>query len=240
MNRIPSVYDDYATEYAEMVEAREAAGPTNDPILPPMLAVLGEVDGLAVLDAACGEGYLARILAGQGAQVTGLDLAPRLIALARAKPAPAPITWGVADLSQPLPALAGQFDRVVSYLALNDVADYQGFSATLAAVLKPGGRLVIALNNPYSYIVRNHVHNYFDSGTAYSYRGMALQGVKVHFYQRTLEEYLTAFLAAGLRLERLIDVPTPAWMLNNAIPADKLLPPGYQFPYFMILCFLQP
>jgi hypothetical protein len=128
---------------------------------------------------------------------------------------------------------------VVSYLALNDIADYQGFSATMAAVLKPGGRLVLAMNNPYSYIVRNHVRDYFDSGTAYSYRGMAAQGVKVHFYQRTLEEYLTAFLGAGLRLERLVDVPTPEWMFQRP-PLDKLLPAGYQFPYFMVLSFGKP
>ncbi len=238
MSRRTSIYDDYAAEYAELVADREAHL-ADEPLLAPTLEVLGDVAGLAVLDAACGEGFLARLLAARGARVTGLDLAPRLIALARAKGGVAPITYQVADLSAPLPHLAGHFDRVVSYLALNDVADYRGFSATLAAVLKPGGRLVIALNNPYSYIVRNHVRDYFDSGTAYAYRGMAAQGVKVHFYQRTLEEYLTALLAAGLRLERLMDVPTPEWMLHNATPG-KLLPPGYQFPYFMILSFLKP
>jgi 2-polyprenyl-3-methyl-5-hydroxy-6-metoxy-1,4-benzoquinol methylase len=239
MSKIPSVYDDYAAEYAEMVAGREAAGAANDPLLAPTLAALGEVRGLAVLDAACGEGYLTRILAAQGATVTGIDLAPRLIAVARAKGGAAPITYRVADLSTPLPDLGGQFDRVVSYLALNDIADYQGFSRTVAALLKPGGRLVIAMNNPYSYIVRNHVRDYFDSGTAYPYRGMAAEGVKVHFYQRTLEEYLSAFLASGLALERLVDVPTPEWMLNRP-PLDKLLPPVYQLPYFMILSFRKP
>jgi len=48
----------------------------------------------------------------------------------------------VADLSQPLPELSGCFDAGASYLVLNDVEDYSGFAATLAAVLKPGGRLV--------------------------------------------------------------------------------------------------
>jgi 2-polyprenyl-3-methyl-5-hydroxy-6-metoxy-1,4-benzoquinol methylase len=234
-----SVYDEYAAEYAQLVAEREAhlAG---DPLLAPTLDLLGDVTGLRVLDAACGEGFLARILAARGAAVTGIDLAPRLIALARARGAAAPITYRVADLSAPQPDLVGQFDRVVSYLALNDVAGYQGFSATLAAALTPGGRLVIAMNNPYSYIVRNHVRDYFDSGTAYSYRGMAAQGVKVHFYQRTLEDYLTAFLATGLRLERLVDVPTPEAMLSRPPPLAPLLPPGYQFPYFMILSFVRP
>ncbi len=129
-------------------------------------------------------------------------------------------------------------DLIASHLALNDVPDHRGFIATLAAVLKPGGQLVVAMNNPYSYVVRRHVVDYFASG-AYPYRGMAAQGVKVHFYQRTLEEYLDAFLAAGFRLRKLVDVPTPEPVLNNP-NLDRLEPRGYQFPYFMILSFIKP
>src|SRR5882762_10163043 len=38
-----------------------------------MLKAIGEPAGLAVLDAGCGEGYLSRILASNGATVTGVD-----------------------------------------------------------------------------------------------------------------------------------------------------------------------
>jgi hypothetical protein len=44
-------------------------------------------------------------------------------------------------------------------------------------------------------VVRGHITNYFESGKAFPYRGMAEEGVKVHFYQRTLEEYLDACVA---------------------------------------------
>jgi 2-polyprenyl-3-methyl-5-hydroxy-6-metoxy-1,4-benzoquinol methylase len=54
----PTVYDDYASQYARLVEAREAAGIENDAIVARLLAVLGDITGLAVLDAGCGEGYL--------------------------------------------------------------------------------------------------------------------------------------------------------------------------------------
>ncbi len=121
---------------------------------------------------------------------------------------------------------------------LNDVHDHRGFAATLGASLKPGGRLVVALNNPYSYVVRKHVPDYFASGAAYPYRGMWQEGLKVHFYHRTLEEYLDAFLGCGLRLTKLADLAT---MANNAHKpsVDILLPEGYRFPYFMILGFVQ-
>ena len=35
--------------------------------MPQFLNIIGDVAGLSVLDAGCGEGYLARILAGRGA-----------------------------------------------------------------------------------------------------------------------------------------------------------------------------
>jgi 2-polyprenyl-3-methyl-5-hydroxy-6-metoxy-1,4-benzoquinol methylase len=231
------IYDDYAAEYAALTADRDAGEPGADPVLPRLLAILGPVTGLAVLDAACGAGYVARLLAAQGARVTGMDIAPRLIALARERDPAGASAYQVADLSTTPPAAAGHFDRVVSHLALNDVYDYRGFCATLAAVLKPGGRAVLSLNNPYSYLVRKHISDYFAPG-AFSYRGMAAAGVRVHFYQRTLEDYLDAFLAAGLRLEKLADLPTPAAWLNNKL--DTLLPPGVQFPYMMILSFMKP
>jgi len=162
-----SAYDAVADAYAAYVLRRERgrqayyAAPdmapdasTNDAaddpfdILPHILDALGDVAGLEALDAGCGEGYLARILTARGAKVTGLDLAPRLIEMARARDPNGEIAYGVADLSQPLPEYAGHFDVVASYLVLNDVEDYRGFAATLASVLKPGGRLVQTLNNP--------------------------------------------------------------------------------------------
>ncbi len=229
------VYDDFADEYAELVAKREEEGIENEPLVPRLLEVIGNVSGLTVLDAGCGEGYLGRILARRGANVTGIDISPRLIRVARSRDAEGRIDYRVADLSQPLSDYKQHFDLIASHFVLNDVYDYQGFLATLSSVVKDEGRLVLSMNNPYSYVVRNHLKNYFDSGRAFSYRGLTLEGIKVHFYQRTLEEYLDAALAAGFQLQRLVDVPTPEQFFHNM--SDKLLPRGYQFPYFMILSF---
>ena len=96
-----SEYDRYADEYAAYVATREQDGPEHDQfgILPHMLGLLGDVAGQDVLDAGCGEGYLARILAGRGARVTGIDLSPRLVGLAGTKAAYGAITYRVGDLS---------------------------------------------------------------------------------------------------------------------------------------------
>jgi len=232
------IYDDFANQYAELVTAREVAGIENEPIMPRFLQILGDVSGLIVLDAGCGEGYLTRILALRGANVTGMDISERLIQIARARDLAGKITYQVADLSQPLPAYQHHFDLIVSHLVLNDVYDYRGFLTTLGSIAKSGGRLVLSMNNPYSYVVRGHITNYFDTDKAFSYRGMAEEGVKVHFYQRTLEQYLDACFAAGFRLQRLVDIPTPEGTFKRR--NDTLIPEGYQFPFFMILSFVKP
>ena len=239
MNDKIDVYDDFAAEYADMVAKRgEETRIESDPFMPLFLSVIGDVSGLTVLDAGCGEGYLSRILARRGANVTGIDISPRLIEIARSKDQEGKIAYQVADLCKSLPGYQEHFDLVASYFVLNDVYDYQGFLKTLAAVTKQGGRLVVFMNTPYSYVVRNHITDYFaDAGKAFSYRGMSEAGVKVHFYHRTLEEYLNASLAAGWHLQRLVDVPTPEGTFKRR--NDTLIPEGHHFPFFLILSFVK-
>lgn len=104
MHSRTSNYDDYSAEYAAYVAQREQCGVEGDPlgILPCLLEFLGDVAGRSILDAGCREGYLARVLAGRGARVTGIDLSPRLIEIAREKDTAGEIDYRVADLSQPL------------------------------------------------------------------------------------------------------------------------------------------
>jgi SAM-dependent methyltransferase len=239
-----SDYDQYAAEYAAYVSWREQAitdeDPDGDPfgILPTMLALLGEVAGQDVLDAGCGEGYLSRILAARGARMTGVDLAPRLIDVARQKGSPGEIVYLTADLSEPQPELAGRFDALASYLVLNDVEEYRGFAGTLARSLKTGGRAVLGLNNPYSYILRRGLGSaYFASGSMHPC-GLSSVGVPVYFYHRTLPEYLDAFLNAGLRLTRMVDLERPSMAARRA--SGEELPSHDQLPHFTVLAFTKP
>lgn len=237
MQHTKNTYDEFAAEYTKMVVKREEAGIESDPIMPRFLELIGDVSGLTVLDAGCGEGYLARLLARRGAQVTGIDIAANLVQLAREKTVDGQITYEEADLSRPLPAYERSFDLIASHLVMNDVPDYQGFLQTLGTVVKPGGRLVFSMNSPYSFVIRGHITDYFDTGKAFSYRGMAEQGVKVYFYQRTLEQYLDACFAAGFQLQRLLDIPTPEGTFKRR--PDTLIPRGYHFPLFMVLSFVK-
>ena len=231
-------YDAYAREYAPNVAWRERGSAEDDPfgILPSMLDLLGDVSDQRVLDAGCGEGYLARVLAACGARVTGVDISPRLIEQAREKSPDGAIDYRVADLSLPLPEPTGSFDVVGSYLVLNDVPDYRGFARTIASVLSAGGRAVLAFNNPYYGVLSRHVTDYFDSGRVSPYRGLWSAGIKVYYYHRTLEEYLDAFLSSGLRLAKLADLTG----LADDHPPHAIVPEGDRFPRFMMLGFVKP
>ncbi|MGI8689223.1 MAG: class I SAM-dependent methyltransferase [Thermomicrobiales bacterium] len=223
-------WDEYAAEYAQWTARRQHLRPEDNVILVRLLDLLGDVAGRTVLDACCGEGFLARILASRGACVTGIDLSPRLVQMARAKDPDGVIAYRVGDLSRPVPEFAGHFDAIGSYLALNDVADHRGFATTLATLAKSGTRCVLALNNPYSSVIRGHIIDYFASGTTAVYGGLSEAGVKVRYYHRTLEEYLDTFLAAGWRLVKLADIPDRAGL-------EWLLPEECRFPRFTVLAF---
>ena len=206
MDQQTNPWDEYAAEYGRWLAEREPLDPVRRGIVARTLELLGDLDGRETLDAGCGEGFFSRILTAQGARVTGVDLSPRLIAMAREQDPAGMMDYRVGDLSQPLPELAGRFDRIASFLALNDVRDYQGFAVTLASLASPGARAVLAFNNPYSAVVREHVADYFASGAMGAYGGLWEAGIKARYYHRTLEQYLDAFLAAGLRPTKLADV----------------------------------
>lgn len=83
---------------------------------PHIFRLLGDITGAAVLDAGCGQGYLARMLAGRGARVTGLEPAeaPYQYAVAREHDHPQGICYLQADLSE-ADGLDGQFDAVAAH-----------------------------------------------------------------------------------------------------------------------------
>jgi 2-polyprenyl-3-methyl-5-hydroxy-6-metoxy-1,4-benzoquinol methylase len=91
---------------------------------PALLGLLPPVDGLHVLDAGCGPGLYAAWLVAQEATVVGLDISPRMVALAKTRLGER-ATILEADLAQPLTMLAdASFDLVISGLALDYVPDW--------------------------------------------------------------------------------------------------------------------
>lgn len=75
-----------------------------------------------------------------GAEVTGLDIAPRMLELARAKPGADAIRFDLGDVSS-LPYEDASFDVVASNFGVIFAPDQERVAGELARVTRPGGRL---------------------------------------------------------------------------------------------------
>jgi SAM-dependent methyltransferase len=75
-----------------------------------------------------------------GAEVTGLDIAPRLLALARTKPGADAIRFDLGD-ARALPYEDASFDIVASNFGVIFAPDQEVVAAELTRVTRPGGRL---------------------------------------------------------------------------------------------------
>ena len=75
-----NTFDAFVQPYADMVSAREATY-QSDADLKRFFDLIGDVHGLDVLDAGCGEGFVARILSARGARVTAVDISKSLVKL---------------------------------------------------------------------------------------------------------------------------------------------------------------
>jgi demethylmenaquinone methyltransferase/2-methoxy-6-polyprenyl-1,4-benzoquinol methylase len=116
---------------------------------------LGEpLRGRRVLDLACGTGDLALAAASHGADVTGLDLTPGMIALARRKAPAAGVHFLVGDMMA-LPFAAAAFDVVTTGYGLRNVPVLETSIAEIHRVLAPGGLLLsLDFNRPASAALR--------------------------------------------------------------------------------------
>ena len=110
--------------------------------------------GSPILELACGTGRALLPLAWQGYQVTGVDISPEMLAIARRKVEAEGLTDRVMLVEQDMRHLAikGRFN--LAFVALNSFMhlltpeDQLASLASIRQCLNPGGRLLLDLFNP--------------------------------------------------------------------------------------------
>jgi SAM-dependent methyltransferase len=113
----------------------------------PFLIPLREAGVQTVLELGCGTGNDAARLAGEGYAVTAIDLSGEAIAYARARFG-ALARFMVADMTQPLPFPDGDFDAVMSNVALHMFPDgvTRAVFAEVGRLVRPGGLFAFHVN----------------------------------------------------------------------------------------------
>jgi len=233
---LPFNYDEIADAYAAAIDASPYNAFYERPAL---LELLPPVRGKRILDAGCGSGWYAERLLELGAQVTGIDASPLMLAHARERLA-ARATGGPpprllhADLAAPLPFDDGSFDGVVSPLVLHYLRDWTPTLRELRRVLAPGGWLVFSTHHPLMEVVRLSVANYFEVEQITDHWDAI---GTVRFFRRSLSEMSRSLAEAGLRIDRIVE-PVPGEEFRRAKPEayEQLL----RVPVFILFRAIAP
>lgn len=224
-NDIAGWYDSYLREkpiYDEIV-------------LPYLLELVGDIQGQTICDLACGQGRFARELAKRGAHVIGIDIADRLLLLARQyeEQELQGIVYQQDDAQTARSLPNATFDGIVCVLALMDIPDLPATFQTVSRILKPGGWFVFAITHPCFELPHAHwlttddghlgrfVRGYFQEGYWQSEGG----GIRsrVGAYHRTLSTYLNTLATTNFTLERTIE-PLASGERAAQVPGNREVP----------------
>jgi SAM-dependent methyltransferase len=198
-----------------------------------LLALLPAADGRRVLDLGCGAGQLAYHLASTGAaEVVGIDVSERMLALARTAWAHPRVTYSHAAVEK-VAFPPARFDLVVSSLVLHYVDDYAGLVLRIAEWLAPGGVLVYSTEHPI-YTARLPGDGWVldDNGqrTRWALADYADEGAReeawfvpgVRKIHRMLSTLINGLLDAGLAVERVVEpIPSEQWLRDHPLARDE-------------------
>jgi ubiquinone/menaquinone biosynthesis C-methylase UbiE len=219
-----STYDDIAEWYDGWVGTHPMS---EDPFFPTVETLIGDLAGKCICDLACGQGRVARYLAGLGASVVGIDLSGKLLAIAhRYEDAqPLGIEYRQAD-ARNLDGIADAiFDGVICHMALMDIPDLAPTLRSVARVLRPGGWFVFSILHP-CYHTAHSGETVLPEGTVRTIRGYFTEGYwrsdtrtgppgKIGAYHRMVSTYVNTLTEVGLTVERVSE-PTTPWKLADS------------------------
>ena len=218
--------------------------------IPAVLELADIQPGERILDVGAGQGVLTPAVARAGGVYTGVDVSERLLGLARKRHGHlGRFLLGDARKLPALPGLhAGEFDKVIFLLSIQDMHPLQPVLRSVAWALKAGGRVVLLMTHPCFRIPRQSGWNWDDerklryrridryltplSVPMKEYPGQP-RGVTTSFH-RPLEQYVNGLAASGLLVDSMLEIPTHKIHENGAqAKADNRA--NQEIPLFLAL-----
>ncbi len=191
-------------------------------VLPGTIRLLELSPGDKALDVACGQGVLCRILHRGGVEVTGVDAAGPLIALARQRSDKA-ITFIKGDARDLSFLSADHFNAAAIVLAVQNINPLPPVFEGVARCLVAGGRLVIVMMHP-CFRGPKATSWGFDDNARVQYRRVvryllgrkepivthpgSAPGQYTWSFHRPIQQYVKALSAAGLLIDAMEEWPS--------------------------------
>ncbi|MGV3616469.1 MAG: class I SAM-dependent methyltransferase [Fimbriimonas sp.] len=207
------------------------------------LRLLGDLRGCRrAVHLQCSHGMEALSLLALGAEeVVGIDISEEMLALARRKSTAvdANAMWIRADVLETPRELDGTADLVYTGRgAICWMLDLDAWAAVVARLLKPGGRLLLFEGHPLDFLWEEESAGYVlrEGASYFQDAPVEERGFPYHAALRTeperpveltsrawtIGQVVTAVVGAGLRVERLEELPEPFWDQFKRIPAREL------------------
>lgn len=176
-----------------------------------------------LLDVGCGEGQVARRVAGLGVDVVGVDPTPTQLTTARARGGGVRYARAAAEA---LPVRDAAVDAVVVCLTLEHLDPFEPAVVEVGRVLADGGVFLLFLNHPLlqapgSGWIDDHIleEQYWRVGP-YLPDDVAMEevapGIRLPFMHRPLHRYVNVMAGAGLLVEHMEEPPPPPGFLARA------------------------
>jgi SAM-dependent methyltransferase len=148
--------DDYLHFYLPMLDDDRNEAETNE-----IVAALGLSAGDRVLDAPCGHGRIANLLARRGIDVVGVDRTQQFLDLARRDAAAlgVKVDYRLGDMTELHAVLNDTFDAAINWFTsfgYHDDSTNQAILAGYHRALRPDGQLLLETLHR-DWMVRNHV-----------------------------------------------------------------------------------
>jgi SAM-dependent methyltransferase len=176
------------------------------------IRVLGDVDGLDVVDLGCGTGYFSAWLAKRGARPVGVDVTPAQLETARRCMEQTGIEFLLVEASaEEVPLPDGSFDLALSEHGASNWCDPYRWIPEAARLLRPGGRLVFLHATPFAFVCSPDVGDatrelqrpYFGM---HRFQWTPEDGIE---FQLTYGGWIDVLRGAGLEIERLVELQVP-------------------------------